>query len=244
MAFPSDSARQGTNITTASTSHNINVGSPVSGTLLIVFVRFAAAPGTVTFTGYTSLVSDTSDASDDTTQVFYRLANGEEGATDTLTTGNSVKLGAIAYEITGAEHPPIQPPQVSSAVIGTTTANTCNSGSVSPTGGAKDYLWLTLGGGDQEVGAFTAAPTNYANLATANSGTGGTAATNVIMGGASRQLNAASEDPGAFTHAAMITGWTGFTVAIHPASVPFTPNAKVPWHGVIMAPSTPIAGGT
>ena len=103
MASPVDSARVATNIATAATSHAINVGSPVAGTLLVVNVRFAAAPGAVTFTGYTQFgVTETSDASDDETRFYYRQADGTEGATDTLATTNSVKLAAICWEITGA----------------------------------------------------------------------------------------------------------------------------------------------
>lgn len=220
MASPVDSARVATNITTAATSFAINVGSPVAGTLLIVFVRFGAAPGTVTFTGYTQLASDTSDASDDQTMVFYRQADGTEGATDTLTTVNSVKLGAISWEITGAEDPAIQAPEISAVAIGTTTANTCNPNSRSVTNGPKDVLYLALGAEDGEVGAFTAAPTNYSNFQSANSGTGGVASTNVLLGGASRAISASSsDDPGAFTHAAANAGWTAYTVVIHPPTV-------------------------
>lgn len=214
MAAPVDSARQGTNITTAATSHAINVGSPVASTLLIVLVRFAAAPGTVTFTGYTSIVSDSSDASDDTTQWFWRYADGAEGATDTLTTVNSVKLAAICWEVTGAEN--AQPP-VSTVAAGTTAANTAQSNSAVPTTPPQDTLYISGAGGDGEVGAYTAVPTNYANLVTANSGTGGTAASNCFMGGGSRQIAAsASDDAGVFTHAAHTTGWTAFAVAIRP----------------------------
>lgn len=119
MAAPVDSARQATNISTAATSHNINVGSPVAGTLLIVMVRFAAAPGTVTFTGYTQLAASTADASDDDTRIYYRWADGTEGATDTLATTSSVKLAAISWEVTGAANPATVVPGISAAVVGT-----------------------------------------------------------------------------------------------------------------------------
>jgi hypothetical protein len=229
MASPVDSARQATNVTAAANSHNINVGSPVSGTLLIVLVRFPGAPGAVTFTGYTQLAADTSDASDDDTRLYYRLADGNEGATDVLTTGNSVKLAAICWEITLAENPATQAPQLSTVAVGTTTANTANPTGVTPTGGSKDYLFLAVAAQDGEVGAYTAAPTNYLNLVTANCGTGGVPASNCYMGGASRQLTAASEDPGAFTHGAATTGWTAWTIAIHPAppGVEYTDSATV-----------------
>jgi hypothetical protein len=85
-----------------------------------------------------------------------------------------------------------------------------------------------MAGGDGETGAYTAFPTNYANLATANSGTTGNANTNVFLGGASRQILASSsEDPGAFTHAAHVTGWTAYAVAII-APAPATPGVQVP----------------
>ena len=231
MASPVDAARQATNITTAAASHAINVGSPVAGTLLIVFVRIAAAPGTITFTGYTSLngaAGDSSDASDDTTIVFYRQANGTEGAQDTLTTVNNVKLGAICWEVTGAEDPATIAPEISAVAVGTTVANTCDPNSRAVTGGPKDVLYLALGGGDGEVGAYTATPTNYTNLQVANSGTGGVPATNVFMGGGSRQILASSSDnPNAFTHAAHTTGWTAYLLAIHPASaVAFMPREQ------------------
>ena len=219
MASPVDSARQGTNITTAGTTHNINVGSPAAGTLLIVFLRFAAAPGAYTFSGYFAVVADdSSDASDDTTGIAYKWADGTEGATDTLTTTNSIKMCAICWEITGAENPLTQAPEGSAVAVGTTTANTANPNIVTPTGGSKDYLFLAMAAQDGEVGSYTAAPTGYSNLITANSGTGGAAATNCYMGGASRQLTAASENPGNFTHGAATNGWTAYTVAIHPAT--------------------------
>jgi hypothetical protein len=216
MAAPTDSARQPTNVTTANTSHAINVGSPAAGTLLIVFVRYNTAPGTVTFVStngtYVSLISDSSDASNDTTEIFYRMAQGNEGATDTMTTGNSVKLGAICWEVTGAAN---AEPEVSLVNVGTTTANTCQSNNVVPAGPPQDTLYISMGGADGEASAFTGAPASYANLQAANSGTGGLPATNVFMGGASRQINASSgDDAGVFTHGAATTGWTAFAIAI------------------------------
>jgi hypothetical protein len=225
MAAPTDAARQATNITTAATSHAINVGSPSAGTLLIVFVRFAGAAGTVTFTGYTPLVTqNNADASDDETSIYYRWADGSEGATDTLSTTNSIKLAAICWEVTGAENPAFSAPTVSTVATGTTTANTANPSSVAPDGAPQDTLYLALAGGDGEVGAYTASPTNYSTVTAANSGTGGAATSNVFIGGASRQLTASSsEDPDAFTHAAHSNGWTAYTVAIRDVS----PDARV-----------------
>lgn len=229
MAAPVDSARQATNVTTAATTHNVNVGSPVVGTLLIVFARFAAAPGAVTFTGYTVLAGpDATDATDDTTTWFYRWSDGTEGPTDPCNPTNSVKAGYISWEVTGADNPGLganSVPGVSAVAIGTTVANTCSPNSVAPKQPPQDTLYVVGGGGDQEVGAFTAVPTNYVNLQAANSGTGGAAASNVIMGGASRQISASSsDDAGVFTHAAMVAGWTAFAIAIRAPQAGFVDN--------------------
>lgn len=216
MAAPTDSARQGTNVTAAATTHNVNVGSPVAGTLLIVFARWAADPGSVQFTGYERFTAfDSGDASDDMTTLFWRRADGTEGATDPLTTGNSVKAAYICWEITGAEDPFTSPPFGYGPNTGTTVANTANGPSATVAAAPRDTLYLACAGGDGEVGAYTAAPASYGNLITANSGTGGAVATNCFLGGASRQILAStSDDPGVFTHGAHVTGWMAYTVAI------------------------------
>lgn len=221
MAAPTDGARINTNVSTAATTHNVNVGSPVLGTLLIVFSRFPADPGAVTFTGYTVLAGpNTSDATDDTTTIFYRWADGAEGASDVLSPTNSVKGAHLSWEILGAEHPASSLPQVSAVSVGTTTLNTATGNSASVVIPPRDTLYLTMAAGDGEVGAYTAAPTNYVNLVVGNSGTGGLAATNCFIGGASRQILAStSDDPGVFTHAAHTGGWTAYTVAIAEAHV-------------------------
>lgn len=226
MAAPVDSARVATNVTTAAGTWNVAVGSPVAGTLLIVYIRCAADPGALTFTGYTIFGGpNSSDATDDTTAVYYRWCDGTEGPDDVFDPANSVKGCAICWEITGAENPAISLPQISAVAVGTTAANTANPNSVAPAGPPRDTLYLAMAGGDGEVGAYTAFPTNYANLQAANSGTGGAAGTNCFAGGASRQILASSsEDPGAFTHGAHIAGWAAFAVAIREPAPVVTDN--------------------
>ena len=222
MASPVDSARVGTNITGATTTHAINVGSPVAGTFLVVFIRFAVAGITVTnFTNYEQLFTSAADASSDVTYVFYRVADGSEGATDTFTTSGSTKSAALAWEITGASATVV--PDFSAVATGTTAANSANPNAASVTGGPEDVLYLAIMGLDGEGNAPSASPTNYSAITTANSGTGGLPATNCSVGGGSRQItNSSSDDPGAFTHAAATTGWSAWTIAIHPTDPPAT----------------------
>lgn len=215
MATPSDAARTGTNITTAATSHTINVNSPSAGDLLIVYARFAGAAGTVTFTGYTQLATDSSDASDDDNYIFYRWADGTEGATDPMSTANSIKLATICWRITGACNPAIQAPFMSAVAIGT-AANINPTAAPTSGQGTRDYLYLTVIGLDSETATATQ-PTGYTNLASANSGTGGAVATNCMIWGASKGTTAStSDDPAAWTSSAPNAGVTAWTIAIPP----------------------------
>jgi hypothetical protein len=218
VAAPTDSARVVTNITTAATSHNVNVGSPVAGTLLIVAVRFTVDPGVVVFTGYTAFAGPAStDASSGFTTIFYRWADGTEGATDVCAPTNSTKAAYLSWEITGAEDPASLPPAASTVAIGTTTANTANPTSVSAPNAPQDTLYLAIMTMDGETNTPTASPTSYSAITVANSGTGGATTANGFVAGGSRALTASSsEDPGAFTHPGAVSGWSAFAVAIPP----------------------------
>jgi hypothetical protein len=188
-----------------------------AGDLLVCFIR-GSTNLISSFTGWTQLASDASDASDDTSAVYYRLSDGADPVS--LVWNANTKGCAITWRITGAADPATRAPEISTVAVGTTAANTCDPGNVSVTGGPKDVLYLALGCEDGEVGAFTGAPANYTNLQAANSGTGGAASSNTLMGGASRAISASSSDnPGVFTHAAANAGWTAWTVVIHPPAV-------------------------
>jgi hypothetical protein len=149
--------------------------------------------------------------------VWYRFLDGTEaGAVCGLTSVNAVKSVNVFWFITGAANPATQLPGVSTVAVGTTTANTANPASVVVTGGPKDVLYLAMCGYDGSGGVPTAAPTNYTNLVTINV-TGGSAATQGSVGGASRAITASSsDDPGVFTHPAANSGWTAWTLVVHP----------------------------
>ena len=163
MASPVDAGRIATNVSTAVDPFPVTLpGSIVAGDLLISFIRFAANITIVSYTGWTLILEDAGDASDDRTLIVYRVATGSDALSVDLST--TAKGAAITWRITGAENPATQAPQFGTVAYNTTVANTCDPGSAAPTGGSKDYLFLALGGGDQEVGAFTASPTNYSAI--------------------------------------------------------------------------------
>jgi hypothetical protein len=217
MAFPAIGSTNTTNGTTATTSPVVNLPTGiVAGNLLLVLFRGASLSGDITWpAGWTELFDDASDASNDETTMAWRKADGTEGATITLSTPVSGKFAALSWRITGAADPTVQPPQF--ATLATGASVNPNPGSLTPTGGAKDYLWLAVGGWEGEQtsppGTF---PANYTlNQIGADSGIAGAVATNCRLAGAGRQLNAASEDPGAFT-ISVSDDWTATTLAIHP----------------------------
>ena len=223
-AFPVDAGRVATSITTAADPWTINLpASIVAGDLLILAVRGQNTAGETPPAGWTTLAwydipGGDADASGDTAAVFYRWADGTEGTTlnwDQLTTAKGI---ALCWRVTGAANPATRAPELARANY-TTAANSADPPTLTPTGGSKDYLILTVGHQQGEVGAFTAAPSGYTNLLTANSGTGGLPSTNTIGAGASKQVTGSSEDPGVWTHGAADTGGMAITIAIHPAAV-------------------------
>ena len=217
MAAPVDAGRAVTNIATATQFWAVNYPASIAaGDLLLTWMRASSTANGGPPSAWTGLViAEASDASDDRSQIYWKVAVGNESGTVTYDWDVSCKGAAIIWRITGAVNPLDVALTVSTVAIGTTAANSANPGSVAPTGAPKDTLYVAMAGGDGEVGAYTAAPTNYSNLAVANSGTGGAAATNCFIGGATRQILASSsDDPGVFTHGAHVNGWTAFTVAV------------------------------
>lgn len=216
MASPVVTLATATSISTAATSINVNTGTPAAGDLAIVCGRFAGAPGTVTFTGYTIMPNspDVADASDDSTWVWYRVCNGAEGTTDALSTVNSVKSAFVYHRITGAEAPGTQPPQDTVATIGTGANLTLPV--ITPTGGPKDFLYIAFSGLDGETQGF-GAPSGFTLTALADSGTGGAVATNCRIACAKAETtNTSSAGGGTFGNSAPNAGVTGFVIAIHP----------------------------
>jgi ribosomal protein S19 len=217
VAFPTDAARVATNGSTAATNKVCNLPTGISsGDLLILILRSAASDTHSTPSGWTALaLNDGADAADDITSVFYRVASGTEGSTVTVNGTASVKFAAVCWRITGGGTP-----QLSSIATGSSTAP--NSPSFTPSGGAQDYLWVSLIG-FAGTGSVSSGPASYLNVTSANSGFGSTTASNCRVAGATRQLNAATEDPGAWTISAS-AAWSAWTLAVPPGGTTSTPD--------------------
>lgn len=222
MAFPAIVNTATTEITANGTDPVINLPTGIlRGHLLVALVRRTAAGSSSWPAGWVALLSSTTDASNDDTQIFYKIADGDEGSTFTITNATSGRTAAIVYLVSGhdSKH---HPPEIATEVTGTST--TPDPGSLSPTGGARDYLWLWLGGWEGEQTSPPAgAPTNYSSTLGASTGTAGGVTGNCRVASASRTVNAASEDPASWTISAS-DDWTATVMAIYPAFVGIQPD--------------------
>jgi len=175
-AAPSVAATNTSATTTANTSHTLNLPSSIaSGDLLIGMLSGYIGSGSTAVdiswpSGWTEFFEQ--DASTGTLHLAvagaYRQADGTEGTSITVTTNLSVLAAHNAYRITGAADPATQPPEAASIPY-TTGANSIDPPSLSPTGGAKDYLWLAVAAWRRTGLTATADPTNYTNAIEASS---------------------------------------------------------------------------
>ena len=223
MAFPQVAAVNGGNNTTNSTEHTVNLPSGIqAGDLLLVFFASDVAPTIAFPEGWTQLFQ-TSWASLVNFGAWYRVADGNEGATITVTTSSEEMTAHTSYRITGY----IGVPEVGTAATGSTI--TPDPPSLSPSWGAQDTLWLAACANDRErfVATYPDDYTDGLNDLTSGKVEG------CGVGTARRERNTATENPGAFTISVKdecvantvaiqpgVAGWTGKAMGVtNPAKV-------------------------
>jgi len=187
---------------TSGTSHTVNLPSGiVAGNLLLVF--FCAGEGsspTITFPdGWTELFQ-TPNYINCTIGGWYRVADGTEESTITVTTSSSEYSAHTSYRITGYAGVP----ECGNSTGGQSTKP--NPPSLTPSWGAMDTLWFAVTGveNNYDVSSY---PTNYTD--------GRLDGVVIRVATCRRELNASSEDPGVFTFSDSVY-WVANTVAIGP----------------------------
>src|SRR3990172_4071193 len=216
--FPVVDARASTNGTTDSANAVVTLaGSQNDGDTLIVLHRSADVTASHGYpANWNVLFNDASDASDDRISAAWCKVSGtncSSGGTITITQTLS-KFASIAFTISNAIDPTIRAPEFATLTTGSSTDP--NPGSLSPTGGSKDYLWIWAGGWEgEQTSPPSGNPTNYANPTGADSGTNNPVATNTRVATAERSLTAASEDPGSWT-ISVSDDWTATVIVVHP----------------------------
>lgn len=205
MAFPTITNSAVTAAATGTT--NVTMTMPASiaaGRLLLSFIGGAAFT-TMAASGWTSSFRFSSGGLSVT--VLSKIAAGSD--TMTLTRSISSTVTARTYQIDAWSG---NLADLSAAGPSGTTVT--DPPSLTPPGGAADYLWFAgLFTTTASSQVATAAPTNYTNLLTETNDSR-------ALNHANRSLNAATEDPGTFTDAAPTTNNVAFTLAVAPVPPP------------------------
>ncbi len=205
--------------TTAGTSHAVSLPASLSpGNLLIIVLDKGSTAATFDpLAGYTELVDENLGNG---ITVWAHQITGAEGATVTFTSSASTRSAEISYQIAGAQLLALQAPELSTVATGASVNP--NATACTPSGGVRDYLWITFFGMDGEEADddtwVTGTPANYTNLRQKSCGVAGTSLGGLI-GAAHRTATASSEDAGAFT-AAVSANWRAYTIAVYPAPPP------------------------
>lgn len=172
-----------------------------SGDLLIALIGGAGFGSINIPAGWTQILTNASvSISFARFSIFARVADGLEGATLAFTTGQVFDTLFIGYRISGVDGLP----EANSFAQANQNPSPPN---LSPSGGAKDYLWLT-GYYKRNTPAGTP-PSGYSSKVS-NQAFGDS------VEAAQRDLNAASEDPGLWTIPSGFDDGVAVTIAITP----------------------------
>lgn len=217
MASPSVVTTTEGAVTTAGTTHTVSFpsGAAAGDLILVCFAGAVASPSTWG-DGFSS------DAGT-SRRIAWKQIDGTEGG-NVAPTITSTKSCWTVYRITGHIDPATQAPEVANQA-GASGLNP-DPPNITPTGGSKDYLFITLldYAGQEEADDdtwCTSAPTNYGSLLQKTSGTGGAASTNSYLASAHRQATGSSENPDTFTVVQNVATLAARTIAIHPAPATF-----------------------
>ncbi|MGH2569131.1 MAG: hypothetical protein ACRDGA_12400 [Bacteroidota bacterium] len=217
MPFPSVAGAAPSEQTATTMSHPVTLPPDiVSGNLLIIDFHISQTTndgnGPATPSGWTKFIisNGTANGGYDTegqrSDLFYRVADGNEVSPLTITTGGNRRSTAVALRI--INHNSLIAPQISAGAAA--GSGQSNPASLTPSGGPKDFLWLALGSAAITGITQFDPPTNYTFIV----GSFADDTVNQLTLG-SRALNATTEDPGTFTHNS--AAWHGFTIAVHPS---------------------------
>jgi hypothetical protein len=188
QTYPMVETSSGGNNNSDNTSHTVNLPASIEARDLLLVFFVADGNPTITFpAGWTQLFQDANGTAV-VLGAWYRIADGTEGATITVTTSASEKSAHASYRISGY----YGVPEVETSVFNTGTIP--NPPSLTPSWGSAHCLWFGVEGNDSNEtvsdypSGYTLTSNNYAN-----SGDG------CSLGVAGENVTAASEDPGMFT---------------------------------------------
>jgi hypothetical protein len=201
----------GYNFDAAATTHNCLLTATINANDILLAVCSFDGTVTITVSGWTDEGSlGAGGGTDPTAKCFTLRASGTEGGTTVdFATSASEPGGVIIYRITGG----YSIGAVANAVEiaqGVAITDPPDPPNLTPSWGAKENLWIATAHG-LSTDVPTAAPTNYGSFTSAGSFPL-VGSSDAAIYSAHRILNAASEDPGAFTGGITRTA----TIAVRP----------------------------
>lgn len=214
MAFPQVAGTNTSSHGSGVTSHTVSLPASIgAGDLLLIFANFNGSTVAVSVpTGWTEIYDSQSGSGSAWGWKAYRIADGGEGTSVSVTTDVSVTSAHQTFRITGHGG---NAPELSSA--GGTSSNP-DPPSLTPSWGSADTLWFAVYSHDSTT-SISAYPTNYTN--------GNHTATASGVASARRELAATSEDPGTFT-VTTLRDADVITLAVEPAAAGGPTTA--PWY--------------
>jgi hypothetical protein len=213
MAFPVVESTASGNSGANSLTHAITLPSGIAaGDLILVFFNndgLQTASVTTPASGWNGPVGQDVTASN-RLSMFWRWADGTEGATITITVTSTEAAAWTVYRISGADD--TCDPEISAGATGTSV--TPDPDSLTTSWGSRETLWLAVYGWDGNV-AHSSYPTDYADNRLTNRW-----ADTVGVGIASATAYGITEtdDPSAGALASS-EEWVAYTVAVKPAIV-------------------------
>jgi hypothetical protein len=186
------------------TSPNLSSLTKNSGDLLIaIVITYDGNSTDAEFSSWGGSFTEFEDEATTSTMGIgcaYKWSTGSESGTFTVTSSDTSTNDSCFFLLSIAGAHASSPPEAGGYATGTSAA--ADPGSLSPSWGAEDTLWIAVGGSGETstTGSYTgiaSAPTNYTDYA--DSGISADAVGGVEGAVAFRQLNAASEDVGAFS---------------------------------------------
>lgn len=197
------------------TSHTVTMPTTCASGKLLLVLFSTDGTESVTWPGSWAEASQSSGLNPTLAVGYLQSTGAEAGGNITVTTGTVEQMRAVALCIDNAIAVATQPPETST-YANDATNNQPDPPSLTPTGGAKDYLWIVFSNHKDGAKTVNTWPTNFSsNQITTQSGDSTTSRSAM----ATYSFNASSMDPSAFTW----SGATGLnsnavTIAIHPAS--------------------------
>lgn len=241
-AFPTVQSVTETSISGASTNHYINMPATVnSGDLLIISFALGAVQASqqtlTTPSGWTLLASayPALNTLRGPFGVYVKVADGTEGGTTVnIISTNSYAGSAQTYRVT-SWYGSLTGVAVSTVTTG--SSSIADPGSLTPSWGAMDTLWIETVGLADDDGLFTSYSANYTNgvdtVSTAGLNLGST------VGSSYRNLNATVDDPGSM-NISESEGWAAYTIGIRPGVPPAVPYV---WYSSNVSPFSYTVGG-